>query len=122
MERVKGGESGEDEQGGKDVGDEDCKESVTGVDDDGDGLARGVLFPVGSVDVDEFVLLFGEATVGVCFAGGAGTEYLHFDLNFAVGRVDDGTVVGGYCLHDLGAFLQFLTHLPSVFILWISPR
>ena len=47
MERVKGGESGEDEQGGKNVGDEDCEESVTGVDDDGDGLARGVLLPVG---------------------------------------------------------------------------
>ena len=44
------------------------------------------------------------------------------DEGAELGDVGDDAVVGCYFRHDLGAFLQFLTQRPSVFILCTSPR
>ena len=43
-------------------------ESAAGVDDDGDTVVGLVVFPGGSVDINEFVFLFGEGAVGVGLA------------------------------------------------------
>ena len=114
-------EGGEDDDRGEDVGEENGEEAAAGVDDYGDGVAGGVAFPVGGVDFDVFVFALREGAVGVGLAGGAGAGDFHLDCYASLAGGDDGAGVCGY-LHDLGAFLQFLTHLPWVFILWVWPR
>ena len=92
-EGVEGAEGGQQEHGGKDVGDEHCLESAAGLDDDVDALAGGVVPPLRGVDVDNLLFLLGEGAVGVCRAGGAGADHLHLHFHYSTFGGDDGAGV-----------------------------
>ena len=121
VEGVAEGEDGDEEDGGEDVGEEDGEEAAGRADRDGDGVALVVFLPAGRGDSDEGILLFRELAAGVGGTRGAAAEACDADLHLSVGCCDDGAWMICYGLHDLGAFLQFLTQRPRVSILCIWP-
>jgi hypothetical protein len=103
MEGVEYSKCTQYKDGRKDVCDKNGKQAVSGIDDDSDVVAWGVVLPGWSDDVYYLFFLFGEGTTGMGFAGGTGAKNLH--LYF------DCTLLG----RDYGAVVCDLLHIEVVF-------